>query len=453
MNALIVEDDPHTLNALATLVELEGFKVRTAQTVAAAREVLANLTPQIILSDLMLPDGQGIDLLEQLDDESSTEFILITGEASIETAVQALRLGAYDYLKKPVDESRLKTLLANVKRTRDLKDEISVLRQDLRSLGRFGKMVGTSSKMQELYDLLAKVAPTNATVFLAGESGTGKELAAETVHQLSKRRKAPFVAVNCGAVSPTLIESELFGHERGSFTGADSQRRGYFEHAHGGTLFLDEVTEMPLELQVKLLRVLENGTFARVGGNQSLEVDVRIVAATNRDPFEAVESGQLREDLLYRLRVFPIDLPPLRSRQGDIGLLANHFLGQLNRESKTQKLLSQGAEAALSSYPWPGNVRELKNALQRAFIIADVNLDLTALPPEILGDSPGRSMNSLELAAGMSIAEAEKILIELTLEAHGGDKKAAAKVLGVSLKTLYNRLKAYGQEDEPEEAS
>ncbi len=440
--ALVLEDDRHTLNALATLVELEGFEVRTAQTLAEARRVLDSFQPNVILSDLMLPDGRGTEILELVQEKASIEFILITGEASVDTAVEALRLGAYDYLTKPVDEARLKTLLAGVNRTRELKDEISKLRGELLSMGRFGKMVGTSKPMQRMYKLLEKVAPTEATVFLVGESGTGKELAAQTVHQLSKRRKQPFVAVNCGAVSPTLIESELFGHERGAFTGADSQRTGLFEQANGGTLFLDEVTEMPLELQVKLLRVLETGKLTRVGGNRLMDVDVRIVSATNRDPFEAVEEGILREDLLYRLRVFPVDLPPLRERQGDIELLAKHFLAQQSKDAGVTKTFHPDTLVAIRSFPWPGNVRELRNAVQRAFIIADEVLDLDALPLEITGGTSQRQ-GSLELHPGMSIAEAEKMLIKITLEANDGDKPAAAEQLGISLKTLYNRLRAY----------
>lgn len=444
--ALIVEDDPSTLNALSTLVELEGFRVRTARGLAEARRVLEAHQPQVVLSDLMLPDGKGTELLGEYADREA-EFILVTGEASLETAVEALRLGAHDYLTKPVDEARLKTLLANVVRTRELKDEISGLRNELKSMGRFGRMIGTSRAMQKVYSLLEKVAPTEASVFVAGESGTGKELAAETVHQLSRRRRASFVAVNCGAVSPTLIESELFGHERGAFTGADQQHRGLFEQASGGTLFLDEVTEMPLELQVKLLRVLESGQVTRVGGQQTLAVDVRIVAATNRDPYEAVDAGQLREDLLYRLRVFPVDLPPLRARNGDVELLAEHFLELQARETGEAKRLSPSSREALRRYSWPGNVRELRNAMQRAFIVAEKEIDLEALPPEIVAGTPRSRANSMELRPGMTIAEAERRLIEATLEAHDGDKKASAEVLGVSLKTLYNRLNAYARED------
>ena len=264
-----------------------------------------------------------MEILALLRDQPGTEVILITGNASVDTAIEALRLGAYDYLLKPVDEARLKTLLANFSRHRELRQEVSALRHELRQLGRFGAMVGTSTAMQQVYDLIEKGAPSEVSILLTGESGTGKELAAATVHALSRRRAKPFVAVNCGAVASSLIESELFGHEKGAFTGATRRHEGYFEQANGGTLLLDEITEMPPELQVKLLRVLETGKLQRVGGSSQIAVDVRIVAASNRDPEQAVESGNLREDLFYRLNVFPIRMPPLREREADLELIAD----------------------------------------------------------------------------------------------------------------------------------
>jgi len=283
-----------------------------------------------------------------------------------------------------------------------------------------------------------------------GESGTGKELVAETVHALSRRADRPLLAVNCGAVAPNLIESELFGHEKGSFTGADRRKAGYFERARGGTLFLDEITEMPAELQVKLLRVLETRRFLRVGGTEPIESDVRIVAATNRDPAEAVEAGDLREDLYYRLNVFPITLPPLRERGEDIELLAQHFLDELNEQEGTQKRWSQTALEAIRARPWPGNVRELRNAVHRAFILADTEIGedvLTALDPVAEGGDTRRG-DALEVPVGTEIAAVEKRLILATLEHLDGDKKKAAEMLGISLKTLYNRLNVYRAEDE-----
>jgi DNA-binding NtrC family response regulator len=295
--------------------------------------------------------------------------------------------------------------------------------------------------MQGVYDLIAKVAPTDVPVLVVGETGTGKELAAETVHGMSRRRDGPFVPVNCGAIAPGLIESELFGHERGSFTGADRAHRGYFEKANRGTLFLDEITEMPAELQVKLLRVLETGAVERVGSGDGVRVDVRVVAATNRRPEQAVADGRLREDLLYRLNAFPIVLPPLRERGDDVALLAEHFLGALNDGSEGEpKAFTRPALARLRAHSWPGNVRELRNVVQRAFILAPNDIDMDALP---LGVWEERSDTSLMVRVGTSIEEAEKRLILATLEHCAGDKKRAAERLGISLKTLYNRLAVY----------
>jgi two-component system response regulator AtoC len=287
--------------------------------------------------------------------------------------------------------------------------------------------------MQKVYDLITKVAPTDATVLVYGETGTGKELVAQTIHSLSRRRKEAFLPINCGAVSPNLIETELFGHERGSFTGADRLHKGYFERADRGTLMLDEITEMPIELQVKLLRVLETSKVTRIGGSQALNVDVRVVAATNVRPEEAVAKGKLREDLLYRLNVFPIQMPHLRERKEDVDLLAQHFLSLLNKEHGTRK------QFARSGLQWPGSVRELRNVVHRAFILAEDEITLESLP---LGGEETRGSN-LQVKVGTSIAEVERRLIVATLEQCEGDKKKAAQVLGVSVKTLYNRLNEF----------
>lgn len=300
---LIVEDDANARAALGELVGAEGFTTALAGSLRDARIQMSRHSPDAVLIDLVLPDGNGMDLMEDIAPHSGTEIIVMTGHASVETAVEALRMGAADYLVKPVNFQRLKSVLARIPRPGDLKAEIGNLRGELRRLGLFGQMLGNSTAMQTLYDQVSRVAPTEATVLLIGESGTGKELAAQTIHDLSLRRKQPFLPVNCGAISPNLIESEMFGHERGSFTGADRQHKGYFERANGGTLFLDEITEMPIELQVKLLRVLETGVFMRVGTNREIDSDVRVIAATNRDPKEAVADGKLRADLYHRLNV------------------------------------------------------------------------------------------------------------------------------------------------------
>ncbi|MEB2286125.1 MAG: sigma-54-dependent Fis family transcriptional regulator [Polyangiaceae bacterium UTPRO1] len=446
-SALIVDDDPDLQAAMAELVLREGFAVETAGSLAAARAVLAIRAPDVVLVDLTLPDGNGLELLSASEGPEAPEMVVISGHATLANAIEALRQGASDYLTKPIDLPRLRAILGNVARRCDLAEEIEGLRAELRGLGRFGALIGGSPVMQQVYEQIQRVAPSNATVLIQGESGTGKELVAESVHRLSRRRKRPFVVINCGAVAPNLIESELFGHERGSFTGAERLHRGYIERAAGGTLFLDEITEMPLELQAKLLRVLETGRFSRVGGEEDLPVDVRFIAATNRDPQQAVGDQKLRADLLYRLRVFPIVLPPLRERTGDIDLLAEACLAELNKEEGTRKRLSGAALERLRSYHWPGNVRELRNAVHRAFILADDEIgprqlsDSTPLGPPPESAASGGEVMQVEI--GSSIADVERRLILATLAACAGNKDRAAKILGISLKTLYNRLNSY----------
>jgi DNA-binding NtrC family response regulator len=309
LRALVVDDDVISQSALAELVRDEGFQVQTAGTLTEARTSLRGGAPDVLLLDVKLPDGSGLDFLRELDGTIPSEIVLITGNGSVDSAVDAIRHGAADYLTKPPDIARLQSVLVNVVRRHELKGEIGSLRRELRGLGRFGNMIGSSPAMQGCYDLIGRVAPTDASVLIVGESGTGKELVAETIHRMSRRKDHPFIAMNCGAVSPTLIESELFGHERGSFTGAAKIHKGFFERAHGGTLLLDEITEMPMESQVRLLRVLETSKVVRVGGEEEIPVDIRVIAATNRSTDEAVEQGKLREDLLYRLGVFPIHVP------------------------------------------------------------------------------------------------------------------------------------------------
>jgi two-component system, NtrC family, response regulator HydG len=444
-HALVVDDDAHFLLPLAELVEREGFTTSVASSLKDARELIKSKPPDLLVTDLFLPDGKGMDLLEEIDPSSGIQVVLVTGHASIDTAIEALRKGATDYLTKPLDIPRLKTVLTNVARAYMLRQEVGSLRAELRKLGRFGSLVGASPAMQKVYDLIGRVAPTDATVLIMGESGTGKELVAESVHSLSRRRTAPFLPLNCGAISPNLIESELFGHERGSFTGADRTHKGYFERAAGGTIFLDEITEMPFELQVKLLRVLETSAVLRIGGERPLPVDVRVLAATNRLPEEAVAQGKLREDLLYRLKVFPIQLPPLRERGDDVELLCDYFLGLLNKTEGTAKQFSRAALQRLRAHAWPGNVRELKNLVHQAFILADDEIGPESLPQD-LGGVETAAGTSLHIKVGVSLDDAERRLIAATLNECGGDKKKAADILGISLKTLYNRLHAYEAE-------
>jgi len=440
-HALAVDDDPNFLSALAELIEGQGFTTNTACTLRDARSLVSHRTPDVALVDLYLPDGSGIELLKDLELGASTEVVLMTGHADVESAVQALRLGASDYLTKPLDIGRLKSILANVASIQPSAQTPSSSVTETQEVGRLGLLLGASPPMQALYEMLNRVAPTDASVFLIGESGTGKDLAAQTLHLLSRRAKAPFLPLNCGAISPTLIESELFGHERGSFTGAQRRHKGYFERAHTGTLFLDEITEMPIELQVKLLRVLETGAVVRIGGDQAVDVDVRVIAATNRDPLKAVQDGKMREDLLYRLQVFPVMMPPLRERGEDIQLLADYFLGQLNERQGTGKVWSEDSLDRLRTHSWPGNVRELKNVVHRAFIMADHEITPRCLPREVGGDSG--SIRSLNFQVGSSIEDVERRLIMATLDAYAGNKRKTADILGVSLKTLYNRLNTY----------
>jgi len=438
--ALIVDDDPEIARVLAEVVEREGFAVTCAATLADARQEIAATVPDVLLVDIHLPDGSGVELLEGLG-PAAPEVVLITGSASVETAVHALRLGAADYLTKPVDFARLKMVLGNVVRNLERKGEIGALRTELRRMGRFGALIGASPPMQKVYDLIGRVARTDAGILLTGETGTGKEVVAQTIHALSRRSQKPFVPVDCGAISPTVIESELFGHERGSFTGAERLHKGYFERAHLGTVFLDEITEMPLELQVKLLRVLETSDVLRVGADKPINIDVRVIAATNRRPEEAVAAGKLREDLLYRLNIFPIPLPPLRDRGEDVERLAEHFLGELNAAEGQTKQFTAGGRERLLRHTWPGNLRELKNVIHHAFIVADRDLDLEDLGGgSTAGSAPSKS---LTMTVGTPLVDAERRLILAALDQFEGDKKKVASALRISMATLYTRLGAY----------
>jgi DNA-binding NtrC family response regulator len=409
-----------------------------------------------------------MDLFKDPQLVANSEIVLITGHASLETSIQALRLGAADYLIKPINLRQLQGVMSRIMKPAALKAEVETLTARLEDSGRFGHLWGRTPAMRRVYEQISRVAGTGVTVFVTGESGTGKELVAQTVHELSRRRKQPFLPVNCGAISPNLIESEIFGHEKGSFTGADRQHLGFFERANGGTLFLDEITEMPQELQVKLLRVLETGRFMRVGSTTSQEADVRVIAATNRRPDEAVACGKLREDLLYRLNVFPIELPPLRDRLADVPLLAEHFLNLIGQQEGKKKRFDPSAITRLCAHRWPGNVRELRNAVQRAYVMAVGERIDDEWLPDVIGGTPtppsvdepandvataaaaaparsAASSPSISLPIGTSMADAERAIILATLRHHHHHKERTAAVLGISLKTLYNRLKDYAE--------
>jgi DNA-binding NtrC family response regulator len=452
-HALVVDDSPDTLQAMEALVSAEGFTVSLAPTAERARAELTERVPDVVLVDLNLPDASGMTLLDALEGFAAPAVILITGHASVDTAIEALRRGVTDYLTKPLDIPRLRGILGDIAKTSSLPSEIRALRTQQASLGRFGSIVGLSPAIRQTCELIARIAPSSASVLIAGESGTGKDMVARTIHELSRRRLGPYVPVNCGAVSPTLIESELFGHERGSFTGADRRHKGYFERATRGTLFLDEITEMPIELQTKLLRVLETGTFVRLGGEEPLSVDIRIIAASNRNIHDAIDSGRLREDLYYRLKVFQLHLPALRDRREDIPLLAQWFLEEFNRAEGTQKRFSEGAIQRLTEYRWPGNVRELRNVVHSASILADQEITEDHIAVEHLGAPravqplPEDDADVLTIKIGTPIAEVERRLILATLRSCDGNKTKTAEMLGMSLKTLYNRLVAYREED------
>jgi DNA-binding NtrC family response regulator len=373
LRVLIVEDDLATRKGLEESIKDLGGEARSVGTVKEASRALEDFDPRLLIVDIHLPDGDGIEVLRAArESDPDREGIVITGQGSIDNAIEALRAGAVDYLLKPLRPAQLEVVFNRLADRRRLEFEVETLRAELQETGRLGDLVGRSPIMMEIFEIIRRVAKSNAPVLITGASGTGKEVAARTIHRLSRRGGKPFVAFNCGAISPTLIESELFGHERGSFTGADKRRVGYFEEAAGGTLFLDEITEMGSELQVKLLRVLEDRTLRRVGGSQELKVDVRLVSATNRDPRDAIKHKKLREDLYYRLNVFPLALPTLAERRDDISLLAEYFRKMIEEQERGGVAgWDPKALELLQSYEWPGNVRELRNIVHRAYVMTE----------------------------------------------------------------------------------
>jgi DNA-binding NtrC family response regulator len=392
----------------------------------------------------VMPRMGGLDLLKALkEDDGECTVVLLTAQGSVETAVEAIKEGAYDYLTKPIEPQRLKILLDKIVERQDTLREVKVLRRQLREQGSFGSMIGSSPSMRKVYQIVEQAAPTSASVLIWGESGTGKELVAKTIHQLSPRTQQPFVPINCAAIPETLLESEIFGHEKGAFTGATDRREGCFELADRGTLFLDEIAEMTPATQVKLLRVLQERTFRRLGGRQEQTVDVRVIAATNVVPSEAVKSGKLREDLYYRLHVFAIEVPPLRQRKEDLPLLIQSFISEFNaRNGKQVSAVEPVALKILEQYNWPGNVRELRNVVERAVILSSGQfLELKHLPPYVSETPvPAPPAGAVALTPGMTVEEAENRLILLTLDHARGNKTRAAEILGISLKTLHNKL-------------
>ena len=443
---LVVEDETNERLGLSELLKAWGYETETAADGVEALEKLARFDPSVVLSDLRMPRMGGMDLLKQLhDSQPDTGFIILTGQGTVEEAVEATKLGAFNFLEKPLDPKRLQVELRNCLERSEKDRQLEVAHRRLRELGVLGRLVGRSKRMQEVMSLTAQVAPSRAPVLITGESGTGKELVARTIHELSPRTAKPFVAVNCAAIPETLMESEIFGHEKGSFTGAVERRVGCFELADGGTLLLDEIGEMPFATQAKLLRVLEDSRVRRLGSKSEVSVDVRVLASTNKVPEDAVAKGQLRGDLYFRLNVVRIFMPPLREHLEDLDDLNVALLEDLNRKhSRSVKAVDDEVREALRRYSWPGNVRELRNVLERAVVIcAQEVLRRSDLPPDFGRPAPSGTEDQLRLRAGITVYEAERRLIYETLSATQNNKTRAAEMLGISLKTLHNKLKEY----------
>lgn len=445
---LVVDDEPPMREVLDMILQQWGFEVRLAADGLEGKELAESTEPDIVISDVVMPGLTGLELLRSLKaGDPARPVILVTAQATIDVAVEAMKQGAQDFVTKPLDYPKLKAILDVALRDIELRRESRKLASQLEKGSGFGDLVGTNKGMRDVYELIESLGASDACAIICGETGTGKELVARTIHSLSSRNKGPFIAINSAAIPENLIESELFGHEKGAFTGATGTRAGCFELANRGTLFLDEIAEMPLLLQPKLLRVLEDGRVRRLGGRQEFSFDVRVLAATNREPREAVEQNKLRIDLYYRLNVFTITLPPLRDRKADIPLLAQHFIREFNRKHNTRvEGLREDALETLKVYPWPGNVRELRNVMERAVILArGAWVENSHLPPYLLNPSQDSSTR-IVLPMGVTAAEAEKELILQTLEKTGNNKAEAARQLGLDVKTVRNKLKSYGIE-------
>jgi DNA-binding NtrC family response regulator len=450
MRVLIVEDDAAARRGLTELVRAWGYEAEGASDGQDGFERITAYRPSAVLADMVMPRMDGLELLRRVKDQlSDLTFVLITAQGSVDSAVSAMKEGAYDYLTKPVDPQRLRTLLSHVAERQSALREVASLRHQLQEHGRFGQMVGNAPALRAVYRVIEQAAPTVASVLVYGESGTGKELVAKTIHELSGRSKHPFVAINCAAIPEALLENEIFGHERGAFTGAVERRPGCFELAHTGTLFLDEIAEMSSGIQAKLLRVLQERTIRRLGGQKEQAVDVRLIAATNIDPAKAVQQGKLRDDLYYRINVIGIGVPPLRERPEDIPLLVHTFIAEFNaRNGKAVRALMPEASRVLQRYAWPGNIRELRNVIERAVILSEEDfIEADHLPGDLSGPPPP-SLHSTGLSAGMTVDEAERKLIELTLAHTNDNKTRAAEILGVTVKTLHNKLKRFRREAE-----
>jgi DNA-binding NtrC family response regulator len=442
---LIADDERAITDGLSAILSDEGYSVDVAVDGQKALERLSNDAYGVILADLKMPKLDGLALLKEMQQrEIHTECIIITGQATVDSAVQAMRQGAYDYIEKPLNSEKLNRLKALIPKAVDkfvVKQTNRALTSELANLTHYGELTGQSEQMRSVYQLIEAVAPSTASVIILGESGTGKELVARALHNKSDREKGPFFALNCAALPKDILENELFGHEKGAFTGSTNEKQGAFELAHGGTIFLDEVAEMPTDIQVKLLRALESRQVRRLGGKKEISVDIRVVAATNRDLEKALADGDLREDLYYRLAVVPIYLPPLRERVGDIKLLANEFLIRFSRQNnKKVNGFDDAAWEWILSYNWPGNVRELKNAVERAVIMSrNSTIGAADIVPRHLRSS-GEVPSVVSVPVGSSLADAKRQLILRTFASTGGDVERSAKLLGTSTGELRSEL-------------
>ncbi|MFO7652242.1 MAG: sigma-54 dependent transcriptional regulator [Candidatus Krumholzibacteriia bacterium] len=439
---LVVDDEPELCHALSKLLRRNGYDVITAGDGEAGLQVLRSREVHLVLTDLLMPRMTGLDLLKAARVVSpATEVVIITGHGTIEAAVDAMKMGAYDFIEKPFTSATTLNVVRKALEKQQLIAENLELRRRLEEVQGKHDIIGRSDVMRQAVETARQVADSSATILLGGESGTGKEVFASAIHRWSERAQRPLIKVSCAALPETLLEAELFGYEKGAFTGAVGRRKGRFEVAHKGTMLLDEVGEMSLTTQVKLLRVLQEGVLERLGGNESIEVDVRIIAATNADLEEEVRRGDFREDLFYRLNVINLELPPLRDRGEDVILLANYFLQVYNRKNgKAIGSFTRAAVEALMRYSWPGNVRELENCIERAVVLSKGPfVDVDVLPPAVL--SGRKRQEALTIPLGTTLREVEMQLIRATLESTGGDKETAANILGIASRTIYRKLK------------
>ncbi len=448
ITVLVVDDEATMRDILEMRLRKWGFDVLVAADATEAARVVREDEPDIVLSDIVMPEMSGLELLRELKGQDPDRpVILLTAHGTVERAVEAMKVGARDFLTKPLNYPNLKAVLDQACRDREVLVRSRRLSLELKGEKGFGPFIGMSPRMKDAYSLIQAVASSDASVLITGESGTGKELAAKTIHDLSARKHGDFVAVNAAAIPRDLVESELFGHEKGAFTGASHDRIGCFELADSGTLLLDEISEMPLELQPKLLRVLDEARFRRVGGKREVTVDVRTLAATNQDPRQSVRDGLLREDLYYRLNVFTVHLPALRDREGDISLLAHYFLDLFReKHGSPARAIREETIDVLERYRWPGNVRELRNVMERAAILArDGWVEVSHLPPYVRHPDDDL-VGDVKVPTGLTAAEVEKQLILQTLDETGNNKAETARRLGLNVKTIRNKLKAYGMD-------